>query len=374
VNDQLKTERAPKYRQVQDTLRDEILSGRYRPGEKLPSEINLVKRFGASRITIGRAVRELRDNELIERRAGSGTYVRAIKSSGLIFGLLIPNLGETEIFEPICRGMADASQGEQHALLWGNACGAAPGEEQALQLCQQYIDRRVAGVFFAPLEFTREDESVNRRIIGALEKARIPVVLLDRCFLPYPQRSRHDLVAIDNRRAGHLITDHLLKLGCRRIAFIARAHSAPTVGARIAGYQEALSSYNLPTESRLVQIFDGNDRQVLAKWLGREHPQALVCANDHLAANLMHSLLALGLSIPKDIRVVGIDDVSYASLLPVPLTTIHQPCRAIGMAAMDTMISRLTRPEMPAREVLLEVRLVVRESCGATLPNESKTI
>jgi len=370
----MKTERTTKYRQVQDTLRDEILSGRYRPGEKLPSEINLVKRFGTSRITIGRAIRELRDHELIERRAGSGTYVRAIKSSGLVFGLLIPNLGDTEIFEPICGGMADASKGEQHVLLWGNASGAAPSEEQALQLCQQYIDRRVSGVFFAPLEFTREDESVNRRIIDALEKARIPVVLLDRCFLPYPQRSRHDLVAIDNRRAGYLITDHLLKLGCRRIAFIASAHSAPTVGARIAGYQEALSFYNVPTESRLVQIFDANDRQVLAKWLAREHPQALVCANDRLAANLMHSLLALGLSIPKDIRVVGIDDVGYASLLPVPLTTIHQPCRAIGMAAMDTMISRLTRPGMPTRDVLLEVRLVVRESCGATLPNESETL
>jgi GntR family transcriptional regulator, arabinose operon transcriptional repressor len=108
-----------------------------------------------------------------------------------------------------------------------------------------------------------------------------------------------------------------LKLGCRRIAFIASAHSAPTVGARIAGYQEALSFYNLPTESRLVQIFDGNDRQVLAKWLAREHPQALVCANDRLAANLMHSLLALGLSIPKDIRVVGIGAVDdYPSTLP----------------------------------------------------------
>lgn len=360
----------PKYRQVLDTLRGEILSGRYRVGEKLPSEVDLVKRFGTSRITVGRAVRELRNLDLIERRAGSGTYVRDVKRAEFTFGLLIPNLGETDIFEPICGGMADA--GGQNALLWGQSPEDGSRAETALRLCEQYIERRVSGVFFAPLEFSSKDEHVNRQIIDALERSRIPVVLLDRCHLPYPQRSRHDLVGIDNRLAGYLATEHLLGLGARRVAFLAAANSASTVTARIAGYREALYVHGLLADTALVQKFDGDDRETLAAFLQSQVPDAIVCANDRHAANLMQALLDLGHRIPEDIRIVGIDDVGYAKFLPVPLTSIHQPCREIGLAAMDTMLSRLARPSIPARDVLLAAKLVVRKSCGAQHRNETE--
>jgi len=79
----------------------------------------------------------------------------------------------------------------------------------------------------------------------------------------------------------------------------------------------------------------------------------------------MHTLLARGIRIPQDVRIAGIDDVSYAALLPVPLTTIHQPCRDIGETALRVMLERLDRLNMPARDVLLDCTLVVRESCGA---------
>src|ERR687889_2102143 len=96
----------PKYRQVYSALEHQIRAGRWKSGERLPSEADLVRTFGASRITIGRAVRDLQAAGLVERRAGSGTFVKAPGASGaLSFGLLIPDLGETEIFEPICQGM-----------------------------------------------------------------------------------------------------------------------------------------------------------------------------------------------------------------------------------------------------------------------------
>ena len=79
----------------------------------------------------------------------------------------------------------------------------------------------------------------------------------------------------------------------------------------------------------------------------------------------MQTLLGLGVRIPQEVRIVGIDDVGYAGLLPVPLTTIHQPCREIGEAAMAAMLARVERPNTPARDVLLEFRMVVRKSCGA---------
>ncbi len=271
----------PKYQKVLESLRQELASGRYRSGEKLPSEADLVKRFGASRITIGRAMRELQNLDLIERRAGSGTYARnggsGARPSGLTFGLLIPNLGQTEIFEPICQGMAEASQAGRHALLWGYG-DAAGRAEQARQLARQYIERQVSGVFFAPLEFTRDDGPINREIIAEMERTRIPVVLLDRDFVAYPERSPYDLVGVDNGRIGYLATAHLLGLGARRIAFLALPHSAATVEARVAGYREALFRQGLPAEPALVQKFDAKDREALGKFLARGEAGRVSCA------------------------------------------------------------------------------------------------
>jgi DNA-binding LacI/PurR family transcriptional regulator len=78
----------------------------------------------------------------------------------------------------------------------------------------------------------------------------------------------------------------------------------------------------------------------------------------------MRVLIASGRRVPHDVRLVGMDDLSFARLLPVALTTIHQPCHEIGIAAIATMAERRKRPEMTPREILLECHLVVRDSSG----------
>lgn len=360
----------PKHDVLYRALERDILEGKFRPGQKLPSEAALVKRFGISRITAGRAVRDLQEIGLVERRAGSGTYVSAkaeSKPGGLTFGLLIPNLGETEIFEPICRGIAGSGQAEGHALLWGNVEQGRPDlENQSRQLCRQYIARKVAGVFFAPLESTPFAAAVNLQILEELEAARIPIVLLDRCVLPYPDRSAHDLAGIDNRRAGYIVTSHLAKLGCRRIAFAAYANSASTVAARIAGYREALFVHGCVLDRGLVASLnpDAEETQIGAL-MAKHKPEALVCANDRTAGRVMLALSTLGFGIPQDVRIAGIDDVAYASLLSVPLTTVRQPVREIGETALAAMLERIERPAMPVRDLLLGCQLVIRRSCGA---------
>ena len=353
-----------KHARIRQTLTDAIASGQYEPGQRLPSESALVKTFGASRPTINRALRDLQLSGVIERRAGSGSFVRADAAArGYVFGLLIPELGRTEIFEPICRGMADAQHASQHALLWGSSLAdSANVEEQASHACRQLVAKKVAGVFFAPLELTREKDDINRRIAHVFDKAGIPIVLLDRDLVPYPERSRYDLVGIDNRRAGYTITSHLLKTGCRRIVFVGRPRSAPTVDARISGYREALRDAGLEPH---VCRTDPEDRDEVKQIVAAAQPDAFACANDLTAAQLLRTLNALGVSVPSQVRMVGIDDVKYASLVSVPLTTIHQPCADIGTVAIAAMLERLRNPTLPARDVLLNFHLVVRDSCGS---------
>ena len=362
--------RAPsKHEKVFSTLEREIRNGHYAPGQKLPSEAAIVQRFGVSRITAGRAVRDLQRQGLVERRAGSGTYVRDLSERAgpnYVFGLLIPNLGETELFEPVCRGIAASPLAEGHALLWGNT--PTPGsdlEEQARQLCRQYVRRRVDGVFFAPLELTASFDAVNREVLAALDDAGIPVILLDRDAAPYPERSAYDLVGIDNRRAGFLITRHFLHLGCRRIAFAAYRHSAATVDARISGYLEALLREGGEYRPGLLARLTPGREPDIRGLLDAQRVEAIVCANDRTAGEVMQALLAMGYRIPHDIRIAGIDDTGYAALLPSPLTSVHQPAMEIGSAAMAAMLQRIQFPRTPPREILLDCRVVVRRSCGS---------
>jgi GntR family transcriptional regulator, arabinose operon transcriptional repressor len=356
-----------KHAEVYSALLRQLRAGKWKPGDRMPSEAELVQRFGVSRITVARAVRDLSADGLVDRHRGAGTFVRRAESaSKLSFGLLIPDLGDTEIFEPICQGMMASPLASAHVLLWGSAtAGGSSKEERAWHLCRQYIERNVSGVFFAPLELNRSDDELNRRIGNALDAARIPVVLLDRGLLPYPHPGRHDLVGIDNHRAGYAVTEHLLRLGAGRIAFVGPPNAASTVDAREVGYREALYARGGPPDRGLVRRIDPAEDAAVKELMESQQPDGIVCANDRTAGRLMHSLRRLQYRIPQDVRLVGIDDVDYAGLLPVPLTTLRQPTRQIGDVALEIMLARIARPNLPPRDTQLHGDLIVRESCGA---------
>ena len=336
----------------------------YRSGEKLPSENELVKEFEASRPTVARALAQLESEGLVERRPGSGTYVIGrVQERDHTFGLLIPELGITEIFEPICQGISQARLGSQHDLLWGPLFEpSAPKEIQAEKLCEYYLKRKLSGIFFAPLELSDGMDEVNHRIVQAFDEAQVPIVLLDRDICEYPTRSKYDLVGIDNRRAGFVITKHLVESGAQRIAFYARPKSAPTVTQRILGYREALAGH--ATGDGYVEYGDPTDAAGVRKFLDHFKPDAIACANDFTAARLMATLSDLGVKVPSQIKITGMDDVKYASLLHVPLTTIHQPCIQTGVTAMLAMLDRVAHPKMVARDFLVDFHLVVRKSSG----------
>lgn len=358
--------RLSKHRRVFDHLLASIQTGALKPGDRLPSEAELGRLFDASRITVAKAVHDLQRMGLVTRRPGAGTHVLAeSQPSGRTFGLLIPELGLTEIFEPICHGMMRTQFARPDALLWGNSSVSIQDSAQAAeQMVQSFIAQRVAGVFFAPLELTSDKDAANRRIARALDRAQIPFVLLDRCYMPWPERSPHDLVGIDNRRAGFIAAAHLIEHGVRRLVFLGEELSANTVDARITGFYEALRLHSIRPDWEPVWRGSPQDQAFIRRMIDTARPEGIICANDLTAARLMQTLLGLGIRIPEDVRIVGMDDVRYASLLPVPLTTVHQDCAGIGAVAMSTMLDRLEHPELPIRDVLVPVRLVVRRSCG----------
>jgi LacI family transcriptional regulator len=369
----------PKHREISEQILSEIAAGRYAAAGRLPTEMQLVKRFQVSRPTIARALRDIEARGLIERRAGSGTYLHTTTSapqSPRQMGLLVPGLGKTEVFEVICGELASLARAHGVSLLWGAPTlqpdGTDLSEEAALQLCAQFIKQQVIGVFFTPFDASGSGQRVNRKIAELLSKAGIPVVLLDRDIEPFPHRSGFDLVGIDNLAGGCLLAGHLIKLGCQRIAFVTRPRSVPTINARIAGAREALSGHKIEIPPDWVHAGDPGNPAFITSLTAAMRWDAVVCANDLIAAQLMHALERAGIHVPRDLRVVGFDDTRDATLLDVPLTTMRQPCRDIAIAAFHAMTDRIADPTLPARGILLTPQLIVRESCGAYLSGNTR--
>lgn len=364
----LREPKTAKHERVYRYLYSLITAPGSKPGDRLPSESALVERFAASRPTVARALRDLSTKGFIERRVGSGSYIKQVSGDhrvGMIFGLLFPGLNRTEIFEPICSQIARSLHASQHALLWSQSGDAqtGPTPEEVERLCDELVKRSVAGVFFAPLELSAEKDRVNSKILSKLQAANIPVVLLDSDLVTEPNRSSYDLVGIDNRLAGFVLAQHFLGLAAERIDFVSRPLSASTVNLRIAGYQEALRQNGIPPDPEWVHYGDPDDTGFVRRVI-ENGATAIICANDMTAGELMHSLENIGVAVPGQVRVAGFDDVRYAKLLRIPLTTIHQPCTWIGNAAVSTMLSRIKSPEMPTRKILLDAPLIIRQSCG----------
>jgi DNA-binding LacI/PurR family transcriptional regulator len=136
------------------------------------------------------------------------------------------------------------------------------------------------------------------------------------------------------------------------------------VDARIAGYHEAMAASDSGLEPYVRRV-EPEDKGQVKTILHEINPDGFVCANDFTAAHLLKTLNELGVTVPGKVRMAGIDDVKYASLLSVPLTTIHQPCADIGAVAIGAMLERLRNPKLPSRDILLNFHLVVRDSCGS---------
>lgn len=353
-----------KHQQIREQIELKIASGAYPTGARLPTEIEFCEQFNAARATIARALRSLEEAGLIQRRRGSGTFVRPPEAQGKTktIGLLIPGVGDGEIFEPVCCAIAAHATEYNLRIAWHQIAETSPEKraQAALKMCRQYIYEGVDGLFFEPLELVSCKDDTNHQIIRLMRESGIPVVLID-ADISYPQRSNLDLAGVDNFRVGILLAEHLLQQGCHAPVFLHRPGSATTTQARAAGFLSVLAANKCSIAGRVIETEP--DCQKLPKHLtGKLKADGVACGNDYTAALLMKNLQVAGIQIPEQIKLIGVDNLKYARLLGIPLTTLAQPCSDIGLAALELMRFRIDHPDAPPRQVLLDTPLIERES------------
>ena len=128
------------------------------------------------------------------------------------------------------------------------------------------------------------------------------------------------------------------------------------------------------TGSRLVRIGALDDKSFVRSLIARSRPDAFICANDHTAAQLLRALHQNDVHVPKDVRVVGFDDVNFATLVSPALTTARQPCKELASAAFHAMLERQVEPNLPPRHMMIMPQLVVRESSGPWCSNDEAAV
>ncbi|MBQ3289129.1 MAG: GntR family transcriptional regulator [Kiritimatiellae bacterium] len=354
-------------REIQKRLLTDIMSGMYSDTGKLPSESALSDAFGVSRMTLRGALDELRRQGLIEKRNGSGSFLtkRGLRRSGLI-GLVIPDYEAYSFFAEIEKEV------KRHASRLGYHVKLVFTSERKHESIVRDIRHKVRalainraeGAIFRP--FVTEDlAATNKEVVDIFSHAEVPVVLIDSDITRPPERSDCDLVAVNNIGAGRQIADHLYSRGYRRIAFLMRNRNPfanANWGNRLFGLAGELALMGCDESVRQLDFPPTDERAVRALLRSRRRPDAIVCGNDEQASLLLDTIGRIGKRAPKDVAVVGFDDIALARATQPPLTTISQPVRKLAATAFKTLLARIRYPNNDPREILLDAPLVVRRS------------
>ena len=329
---------------IYNKVKNDIISGDIAYGSLLMPENNLAEKMNVSRPTISKVYNTLQAEGLVVKRPGHGTTVIHKQNSGNYrFGLLLPGSGESEIFSIINDQFLSQAKKRDFECLWEGtvANNAEVRKEVALKICQSYINEKVDGIFFAPLERTFENEKLNEELCQLIDKSQIPLILIDRDIHAFPIRSKYDLVSIDNYQAGYVIAQDVLSAGCKNIYFFHRPDSAYSINLRIDGVRAAVENAGCKFSKTNIISGEPDNLDLIKSIPIKPLETAIICGNDSTAAILISSLETLGIKISSDLLIAGFDNMKYAVHLKHPLTSYQQPCEAITEAAVNAMFNRL---------------------------------
>ncbi|WSU46580.1 LacI family transcriptional regulator [Streptomyces sp. NBC_01089] len=257
--------------------------------------------------------------------------------------------------DQIIRGMERAARRHGYALLIAASLKGGPESLVAK------VAGRVDGFAVLARTVPTEDLEVISR--------RLPVVML-----AGPREIDHlDHIEAANSDGQRQLTRHLIEdHGLRRLTFIAGERDSPDAEARFRGYQEACRSAGLPVadepDLRVPMMTQAEGARAAGVLLDRDSagpPQAMLFANDQMAAGALHALERRGVRVPGDVAVTGFDGIPLSRLVRPALTTVRQPMRRMGEEAVERLVRRLTGADSDEpMSLMLPVTPVHRESCG----------
>lgn len=335
---------------------------------------DIAKKVGTVPSTVSRAlnnkngVSERTRIQILETAKRMGYFPNAT-ARGLVLsktenlGFLVnrrQSLSPSAFYGEIMEGVETVAQEKSYHLLFSTSDSKTlPSVIQA---------KRVDGLILAGCDF-------SKNFILSLKRKKIPLVLVDN----HLAIDEVDSVIIDNVGGAYQAVSHLVKLGHRKIGFIAERFADLSFAERFAGYRQALEAQGIGYDQTLVAEVQGLEkpgdrgryedttaygRVVMNHLLERGAPTAVFAANDAAATGAIRAIKERGLRVAEDVAVVGFDDGFFAYHTDPLLTTVRVFRDQMGLMAANRLLELIANPGQPSAQIKLATRLIVRESCG----------
>lgn len=280
-------------------------------------------------------------------------------TAGAIGILIPPDMNEfflNPFFAEMMSGVSDVARREGFDTVLSTS---ARDEENTLDAMMH--GRRVDGVLL--LRSRRADPA-----IASVMEHRFPATLIGSPADDVPLSH----VDNDNVLAAYEATKHLISLGHTRIGFLGGAMELVVTADRIAGYRKALDEAGLPIDNQVIAssffMEQGGYLAMMRLLALSDRPTAVLASDDVLAFGAMRAATELGYRLPKDMAIVGFNDIRLAELANPPLTTVRVNMGAIGTAAAELLIRQIRAGEPSPVSKIIDTELVIRGSCGAVAP------
>lgn len=295
-----------------------------------------------------------------------------ITGSTRTLGVVMSDI-ENPFFRRSLRGIADTARAEGFEVLLANTDEELDKEETAITVM---AERRVDGLVVCPTD------GADRDHLAQIISTGIPVVLLDRKVAGL----KADTVGIDNRKAARAATEHLLAQGHRDIAIVTGGTpemlermlrpdmrgverlSATTVGARAAGFRDAMTAAGVPIRPELISSGgyrrEDAERETAALLNLPSPPTAILAFDAMQSLGAFHAISTAGVRCPDDVSLLAFDDTEWADVVSPALTVVAQPTYDIGVEACRLLLSRITGSGGATIHRRLPTRLIERASVG----------
>lgn len=353
-----------KYYALMEDLKNDIMAGKWRPGDRLPSEHELSASCHLSRHTVRKALSILVQEGFVEAEHGRGTFVRRREGSrkGSKNIAVITTYLSDYIFPSVISGVDNVLTAEGYSIILKNTKNSRVRESKCLE---EILEKDVDGLIIEPSK--SQISCGHMHLYEKLDFFHIPYVFIQGYYV---QMKHKPHVLLDDCMGGYLVTKYLLDLGHCYILGVFKADDSQGKE-RHKGYVKALQEHGMDYDPDLVIWYHTEDRavkpaEVLKMMIeGGVTLDGIVCYNDQIAMEVLKALDEKGVSVPEDISVTGYDNSFIAENGAVKLTTVAHPQERLGAMAAQLLLEKINGvPDEESRvERLLKPELVIRESC-----------
>lgn len=329
---------------------------------------DIAKDLGVSVITVSKVLRNHEDiseatRQRVLRRVKQLNYQPNRTARSLVtgrsftIGLVVPDL-QHPFFGEIAKAISHSIRSRDYGLII-----AASEDDPAIEAreIEGLIARQVDAIVLASVQ-----TSASGSVFERLAQSQMPYVLIDRNF----PGLEANYVGVDDTAIGSTATEHLVSRGCRRIAHLRGPKVSTGIG-RLKGYRQALKKHGIPVPPEyVVELKGGDSHSEENGFEGMQRllslypvPDGVFCYNDEVAIGALRAILKAGLRVPEDIAVIGVDNIRFADLLRVPLSSIDQDSDQIGTQAAQLALKLIdSGKSIPPRQVVLPIQLIARDS------------